>query len=103
MSTGDGEVPWGREPLHPRLLWECGARAVQPSGTPVRPGGGVKGPLPGLGWAGVDPQPGRPLPLAGVARLAFGEYSGRVTLAIDPSAPGAGTWWSLPGCRWLLA
>lgn len=41
LSAGDGEVPWGREPFHPRLLWERGARAVQPPGSPVRPGWGV--------------------------------------------------------------
>ena len=36
ISTGDREVPWGREPLHPRLLRERGACAVQPPGAPVR-------------------------------------------------------------------
>lgn len=50
MSTGDGEVPWGREPLHPRLLWERGTCAVQPPGAPVRPGRVSRGPL--LGWGG---------------------------------------------------
>lgn len=28
VSTGDREVPWGREPLHSRLLWERGTCAV---------------------------------------------------------------------------
>ena len=54
MSTGDGEVPWGCEPLHPRLLWERGARAVQPPGAPVRPGGcpvGLLGVWGGQPWA----------------------------------------------------
>lgn len=58
MSTGDREIPWGSEPLHPRLLWERRTRAVQPSGTPVRPGWGIEGPLQGLGWAATDLWPG---------------------------------------------
>lgn len=38
MSTGDWEVPRGCESLHPRLLWERGARVMQSPGAPVRPG-----------------------------------------------------------------
>lgn len=71
MSTGDGEVPWGCEPLHPRLLWERGARAVQPPGAPVRPGGCPVGLLGVWGWAAMGPQPDPLLLLAsGVLPLA---------------------------------
>ncbi|XP_054568802.1 palmitoyltransferase ZDHHC8 isoform X2 [Eptesicus fuscus] len=36
QRAGDGEVSWGRESFHPRLLWERGARAVQPPGSPSK-------------------------------------------------------------------
>lgn len=60
MSTGDWEVPRGCESLHPRLLWERGARVMQSPGAPVRPGlgRGTKRPVLGAGWAASDPQPG---------------------------------------------
>lgn len=55
MSTGDWEVPRGCESLHPRLLWERGARVMQSPGAPVRPGWvGGQGVLFWV-WGGTQP------------------------------------------------